>query len=408
MTEKSLNKWVSLSFFSLFIVAIFGVLMRYKIGFTFPYFNQKNLQYAHSHFAFSGWIAQTLFLLLINTLGSSLGVKRTRVYEILLGVNWIVAVGMLITFSMSGYAFNSIFFSTLSIVVALVFALLFWRDSRKISNQTVVLWYKYALFFMILSTLGTFYLMVMMGTKTVEQHAYLASVYWYLHFQYNGWFFFAGMGLLYHYFGKVSTSFAENILPVKLLGWSCIPAYGLSVLWLQLPIWLVIIFAIAALVQAIGWLLVIIQLVKQKVILKLEVLSYIKWLFVIVAIAGTAKFLLQLGSTIPAISKLAFGFRPIVIAYLHLVLLAFISLMLIVYMFMTNIARNSPRAQIGIAVFVLGIALNELLLGMQGIASLSYILIPQINYFLFGASLILLAGAALLFISQVSTNTGKH
>jgi hypothetical protein len=408
MTEKSLNKWVSLSFFSLFIVAIFGVLMRYKIGFTFPYFNQKNLQYAHSHFAFSGWIAQTLFLLLINTLGSSLGVKRTRVYEILLGVNWIVAVGMLITFSMSGYAFNSIFFSTLSIVVALVFALLFWRDSRKISNQTVVLWYKYALFFMILSTLGTFYLMVMMGTKTVEQHAYLASVYWYLHFQYNGWFFFAGMGLLYHYFGKVSTSFAENNLPVKLLGWSCIPAYGLSVLWLQLPIWLVIIFAIAALVQAIGWLLVIIQLVKQKVILKLEVLSYIKWLFVIVAIAGTAKFLLQLGSTIPAISKLAFGFRPIVIAYLHLVLLAFISLMLIVYMFMTNIARNSPRAQIGIAVFVLGIALNELLLGMQGIASLSYILIPQINYFLFGASLILLAGAALLFISQVSTNTGKH
>jgi hypothetical protein len=39
--------------------------MRYKIGFEFPFFDQKHLQHSHSHFAFSGWISHTLMVLMI-------------------------------------------------------------------------------------------------------------------------------------------------------------------------------------------------------------------------------------------------------------------------------------------------------------------------------------------------------
>ena len=54
--------WLKFSLINLLIVALLGLLMRYKIGFEFPYFDQKSLQHSHSHFAFSGWISHTLMV----------------------------------------------------------------------------------------------------------------------------------------------------------------------------------------------------------------------------------------------------------------------------------------------------------------------------------------------------------
>lgn len=45
--------WLRFSVINLLIVALLGTLMRYKIGFEFPFFNQKNIQHSHSHFAFA-------------------------------------------------------------------------------------------------------------------------------------------------------------------------------------------------------------------------------------------------------------------------------------------------------------------------------------------------------------------
>ena len=57
--------WLQFSLANLFIVALLGLLMRYKIGFAFPFLDQKHLQHAHSHFAFAGWISHTLIVLMI-------------------------------------------------------------------------------------------------------------------------------------------------------------------------------------------------------------------------------------------------------------------------------------------------------------------------------------------------------
>lgn len=57
MKEFKTAFWVRLSLINLLLVALMGILMRYKIGFEFPLFNQKNIQHAHSHFAFTGWIS---------------------------------------------------------------------------------------------------------------------------------------------------------------------------------------------------------------------------------------------------------------------------------------------------------------------------------------------------------------
>ena len=45
------QKYSKIALINLSVVALIGVIMRYKIGFDFPFFDQKHLQHAHSHFA---------------------------------------------------------------------------------------------------------------------------------------------------------------------------------------------------------------------------------------------------------------------------------------------------------------------------------------------------------------------
>ena len=69
-------KWIRISLFNLLVVALLGVLMRYKIGFSFPFFDQKYLQHAHSHFAFAGWVSQMLMACMVRLLGARLSPAR--------------------------------------------------------------------------------------------------------------------------------------------------------------------------------------------------------------------------------------------------------------------------------------------------------------------------------------------
>ena len=118
--------------------------------------------------------------------------------------------------------------------------------------------------------------------------------------------------------------------------------------------------------------------------------------FFLCAIALTAKLLLQSGSVIPSLSKLAFGFRPIVIGYLHLVLLGVITLFIISYVVSQSLIGITKRVKQGIVIFTAGIIINEVLLLIQGIADLYYFPIPVINILLLCTALALFAGMLLI------------
>ena len=92
-----------------------------------------------------------------------------------------------------------------------------------------------------------------MASKNFVQDFYLSSIYYYLHFQYNGWFFFACMGLAFGFLNlrKSDHSFYETSF--KLFAIACVPAYFLSTLWLELPLWLYVITVIAAMTQVFSW-----------------------------------------------------------------------------------------------------------------------------------------------------------
>ena len=109
------NYWIKFSIVNLVIIALLGVLMRYKIGFDFPYLTQKNILHAHSHFAFSGWITHSIYVLIIYFIINNINSNYLKLYKIILITNLGCSYGMLISFFFTGYSFISIGLSTLTI-----------------------------------------------------------------------------------------------------------------------------------------------------------------------------------------------------------------------------------------------------------------------------------------------------
>lgn len=398
--HSAVLKWVKISLISFGLVALLGVIMRIKIGWSFPWLDQKQLLHAHSHFAFAGWITQTLLLLIATRMWPGQPeVAQRKMHRILL-YNWICAIGMLISFAMQGYGAVSISFSTLSIVVFAWAAVYLFQWMRQSTPHPAFAWLRAALWYGLLSTLGTAALSYMMASHQITQHGYLAAVYWYLHFQYNGWFFLGGMVLFSWWLSDLPNTPPLPATARRLLIWSCLPAFGLSVLWMDLPLPVYLLVVLAGLAQVIGWTMLLIHLFRHRFFQQLLHQKLLKLLFWCLAFAISIKLLLQLASVIPAMSQLAFGFRPIVVAYLHLVLLAIISLFLVTYLYGKQLLGPHKRVPAALLLLVAGIGTNELTLGIQGIASLQYISVPFTKEALLLASIMMFSAIVWLLIIQ--------
>ena len=395
-----LSKWLSISFLNLLLVAFLGFILRYKIAFYLPLSNQKYILHSHSHFAFSGWVTQSLMVLLIYYLSSKIGEDVFEKYRLLLYANLICSYGMLITFIIQGYGLFSISFSSLSILVSVIFTIYFWKDLNRIKKRaSSILWFKAALTFGIASSLGAFSLSYLMANKISDQNWYLASIYFFLHFQYNGWFLFAGMGLLSDKLEFLIHERKKLYYIFYLFFFACIPAYFLSVLWIPFSgiIYLLLIAAVIA--QLIAWALMMNIFFNNMVQISKQLSTQGRNLFILSAIAFTIKLLLQSGSIHPALSQLSYGFRPIIIGYLHLVLLGVTSIFIIGYIISFKLIKINKLLITGTIIFVAGIIINELLLMIQGVAALSYTGIPYINETLLGAAIILLSGTLVMSLS---------
>jgi len=395
-------KWFRIALLNLAIVALYGTLMRYKIAFDFPFFEQKNLLHAHSHFAFTGWISHVLYCGLFLLVAPFINLKERPKYKILILLNLISAFGMLIAFTIEGYKFFSIAFSMLSIITSFFFTVFFIADAKKFPEQHAAKpWAITALLLNVISAAGPFYLAYMMVTKNIDQYNYLASVYYFLHFQYSGWFFFGFFAIIANKLPLSSTVLNKYY---RLFAVSVIPAYFLSILWFKLPAWLYIVTVAACVLQLVTWLVLMAKLWPALNKLPINYPKWIKVFFYAAASALTIKFLLQAVSVVPYLSHFAFSIRSIVIAFLHLILLGIYSLFIIGYMFVKKNIQIGAVAKFAAISFLCGVVINELVLAILGFAAFFYFTIPHSAIMLFGAAVILFISALLLFASQLKNN----
>ncbi|HVS98825.1 MAG TPA: hypothetical protein VHE54_20190, partial [Puia sp.] len=89
-----IDRWARLCLLNLLVVAVLGILLRYKGAFAFPAANYKYLLNAHSHFAFSGWVTTALFTALVYILFRS-GVPLSPTYRYQFWLNQVASFGML-------------------------------------------------------------------------------------------------------------------------------------------------------------------------------------------------------------------------------------------------------------------------------------------------------------------------
>jgi hypothetical protein len=402
--------WAKRAFFNFTLLALAGVLLRYKILFPLPLVDQKHLLHAHSHFAFAGWVSLALFIGIIHLLKPN--EQQQKQFNKILWAQQFSSYGMLFTFPFMGYAAPSIFFSTLSILVSFWFAHAAWKIIKANTQLSFEKkWLYAALLNNIISAAGTFTLAYLMANKIINQDLYFGSVYFYLHFQYNGWFLFTIFALFFSQM-KVRMQ-AQHIhladLFFYLLLATIIPAWFLSMLWMRVPGWMSTTGAIAAIVQVVALLIFIRLLVLMRHQFRLIFHPPVHLLWLIAVVAFSLKIIMQGFSAIPALNQYAFGIRPIVIGFLHLVLLGFVSMFIIGYLLQNRLVYLPTKLAFGgLWLFASAVFLNELVLMSQGLAAIFYKSFPYSNELLLVAACCMFTGLLLFYREQTSKYTALH
>ena len=398
-------KWYRVALFNLVVLAFLGLVLRYKIIFNLSFVEQKNVLHAHSHFAFNGWISFLLQALILHQFTTGYA-NEPRFWNRFFVASTIVNYAIIISFAWVGYAGISIILSTAALWLSYIFVYKIYKilpatKERKVS----VSFLKGSLFFLVLSSAGPYALAIIIAIKSPHQYWYHNALYFFLHFQYNGWFTFAVLSFL---FQKIESSYSIQNKKGNIFFWllaiTCIPSFLFTTLWHVRPPGVTAIIIISAVIQTVSlyFLIKILRDSKPGIFKNLSPVT--KWLYTIALCAFALKIILQLFSIYPSIAQLAFGFRPVIIGYLHLIFLVFVSLYLLGLLAEKNIIPVGTRlAKWALLIFSGAVITNEILLGIQGFASITFHYFPSLNYLLFINTVLLLAGAILIYISSLKT-----
>ena len=388
------NFWIGVSLINLFIVALLGLLLRSKILFSLPFINYKNLLSAHSHFAFGGWAALALVTLLVYDL---ISVGDKKVYQWVLWSLLLTSLGMVFTFPFTGYASLSIIFSTLHILTHYAFAFIFIKDVRKLVKEKSIRWLSISsALSLVISSIGPFGLASMMATGWGNSNFHRDFIYTFLHFQYNGFFILGALSL---FINRLLPLQQQLITPVRrlsiLLSLAIIPTLFLSLLWHNQPIFYVVAIAGCGLVFASLYYFGRLFLITRKNGPFRNTLA--RKLFILSFLSLGLKMLLQVGPIFPALGTAVYGDRPLIIGFLHLVFLGFLTLYLLSSFIEDRYFNYEGRTiQLPFFVFTFGVVANECFLMLQGLGILFFYNTSLYNWMLWINSIVLVVGSAMI------------
>jgi len=354
--------WIKISFYYLVLVGLLGLLLRYLFIDSIPGLNFGYFLHAHSHLAMLGWVFNMLFIAILY----SFLPERIKNYKWLFRLLQISVLGMLFSFPFQGYAAISISFSTLHIFLSWWFAIQFYRHSKG-KNSIAISFVRWAVFFMILSSIGPFGLGASMAQGMAGSDLYQLCIYFYLHFQYNAWFSFGIFGIFFHWLQQHQIQFS-TILAKKFKNTMIIAgflSFSLSTLWTEPDKWVYLTGFISAFLLLLALFYFIILLKQINKILQKHFHRAVWNLLRFSFIAFCLKIILQAASAFPFVANLAYQARNFTIGYLHIVFLGFISLFLIAYFLHNHNKAISKSALHGLWVFLLGFVISEVLIFLQ-------------------------------------------
>lgn len=400
--------WLNVCLVNLCVVALFGFSLRSKILFSLPFINYSNLLNAHSHFAFTGWAGLSLLTLFIYNLLPEAAVNK-KIYRWLLIGTQASSVGMALTFPVWGYTAPAILFSSLYIVVSLVLLPIFVKDiTQPTVDKSVRLLSIAALVSLVLSAIGPLLLVYIMVSHSTNAILYRASVYTFLHFQYNGFFTLGVFAVLFNQVLKTGLVINKNARWFALfLVLSIVPSLTLSILW-QNSVALYAIAGVGCVLQVLSLLYFIAWMrgIKRGTLFSEPLARTLWWL---AALSFGLKMLLSVGTIFPPLGHAVYGDRPVIIGFLHLVFLGFFTFFVLALLVAYGYFKKWGKTVVyPFIVFGTGIIANEVILMLQGLGNLLRITSSLFNWLLWGGSILLFAGAVLLATVRLHIARGSR
>ncbi|MBD0778410.1 hypothetical protein HPE56_11450 [Maribacter sp. ANRC-HE7] len=348
------------------IAAFFGVVLRSFHSFEIP-INYKFVVHGHSHIALMGWVYMGLTTLLYKLFlaNKALEVKYRRIFWF----TQLTLVGMLVTFPFQGYALFSIVFSTLFLLASYWFVWFFLKHipAKNIPTNSYQC-IKLALWYMVLSSIGPWCLGIIMNTLGAGSIWYRLSIYFYLHFQYNGWMVLALLGLFVYVLERKGMKIPPKTF--KLFFWTInvgiMASFFLSTLWIKPTIFLYIIGGAGAMLQIVA-LTVLFRFGRGDKEVMYLVFNRLQMKIVFtIGVLLALKMFLQLVSAFPYFANLAATITDFTIGYLHLTFLGVVSMGLFLFLDYFKLLRLSVGS---FFLFFVGFVLTEGLIFYKGIAA---------------------------------------
>ncbi len=404
MDNRIKNKkffWLSLCLANLVIVAALGFILRSKILFSIPFIDYRNVLSAHSHFAFGGWVGLSLMTLLIYEILPS-HFSQQRIYQWILAGIEISSLGMAFTFPFLGYSILSIVFSSAYILISFAFAGIFIRQVLKADlNKNVKLLSLCGIGSLVLSAIGPLGLAFILATKSGNSLLYRDSIYTFLHFQYNGFFTLSIFTLILNQLVKkgIVLNGKARLFSISLC-LSIVPTLFLSLLWHNQPsyYWIAAIGCIFILIAIAYFFSFALNLDSNK----LFIYPLAKNLFILSLASFALKMILHIGTIFPALGNAVYGDRPVIIGFLHLVFLGFVTFYILSNLIESNYfnGKNEKLIKLPFYIFGFGIISNEIILMLQGLGILFETNSFIFNWLLWGAGIILLHGALQIYLMR--------
>ncbi|MFO7822619.1 MAG: hypothetical protein R6V72_01680 [Cyclobacterium sp.] len=394
--------WILLSFSNFLIAALFGLVLRAAFVWEINWMEYRNLLHAHSHLAMLGWVYMGIFAFFCYRFVPA---SKFKTYSKLFWITQTTVIGMMLSFPLQGYAAVSISFSSLHILASYVFCYRIWKD-QQITHPAVKKLFYAALVFLVLSTFGVWLLGPLAVSGGRNTALYQVAIQFYLHFQFHGWFTFAILALLldsllrqqweinwqafswFFYLFIVSTVLSFGLV----LFW----AYGNTSYW-----WL---NNLGIILQLIG-LGLFLKLSQQGIRLQFKPYSLQETLlFRFGLISWMAKIGMQSLVVFPEAAAAATTIRPLMMGFIHLTVLGFVSAFLILFSTQLGFFKaGTSQYLMTFILFISGFVFTEILLFSQGLFYwMHWGQLPFYYEFLFFSSA-LLPLSVFLYILQIKT-----
>jgi hypothetical protein len=395
--------WFIITLSNLLVVSLLGLTLRACHCFDIHKIKYGNLLHAHSHFAFSAWGFMALFIALCSAFLPE-KFHSEKIYSRIFYASFIISWGMLVSFFIQGYGIVSIAFSVLYIVVSYWFALHFYSELKKMEQTVSIKFAKASLFFLVISTIGPLAMGPIMTKGINDTVLEMNLVYYYLHFQYNGWFIFGLLAVFFKWLenNRIFYSQSEAKLFFRLMFWGCIPCYLLSVLWSK-PVGIIYIIAGSAALIHLLALIPLCHILKREKCAASDILNNnVRKLGAVVFAAFSLKMILQFLSAFPLMVGWTVKFRILVIGYLHLVLLGIVTLSLLSFFIQEKISALNKATLSGLRIFFSGFLITEVLLFSESLLNIDAAYIPYFNLWMFYSTILLPLGAMLILVGNLS------